>query len=161
LAEEAGSLEEAFLSAPSPAPYPAGEASSLLLSRCDAFVDAVHSRAARLGGLSGNLLPAPKNGSACKRLFLFLRWMVRRDAVDPGGWERISPSELVLPLDVHLHRISLALGLTARTVPDLKAALEVTGALRNFDPDDPVRFDFSLARLGIRSDYSLKSYLQA
>jgi uncharacterized protein (TIGR02757 family) len=90
---------------------------------------------------------------------LFLRWMVRRDQVDIGSWTTVSPAELVMPLDTHIHRIARALGLTSRATADLAAALEVTAALRAFDSDDPVRFDFSLARLGIRSDYSLKDYM--
>ncbi len=110
-------------------------------------------------GLARNLLPAPRDGSACKRLMLFLRWMVRRDQVDIGAWTCVSPAELVMPLDTHIHRISRALGLASRATADLAAALEVTASLRAFDPDDPVRFDFSLSRLGIRSDYSLKDYL--
>jgi uncharacterized protein (TIGR02757 family) len=166
LAEKAGSLEAFFLSAPSVSPsgYPPDEPSRHLLDRCDAFVDGVRAAAASSGGgaaLPVNLLPAPRDGSACKRLMLFLRWMVRRDDVDPGGWTRVSPSELVLPLDVHLHRISSVLGMTSRRSADLRAALEVTAVLRAIDPADPVRFDFSLARLGIRSDYSLNSFLRA
>ena len=110
-------------------------------------------------GLARNLLPAPRDGSACKRLMLFLRWMVRRDAVDVGEWTSVSPGELVIPLDTHVHRIARELGLTSRATADLAAALEVTESLRAYDPLDPVRFDFSLSRLGIRSDYSLKDYL--
>lgn len=156
-----------------------GGPSGRLLAGCDAFValvlDAAHtaSRAAGReeaamaespeyptgGALARNLLPAPRDGSACKRIMLFLRWMVRRDEVDLGAWCSLSPEELVIPLDTHVHRIALALGLTRRSSADLTAALETTEALRSFDPLDPVRFDFSLARLGIRSDYSLKDYL--
>ena len=100
--------------------------------------------------LSSNyLLPSPDKGSACKRLNLFLRWMVRRDAVDPGGWSGISPSKLVIPLDTHMHRISLMLGLTKRRPGDLKTALEITRGFSAMVPDDPVRYDFCLTRLGI------------
>jgi len=171
VAREAGSLEGAFTVLDSGASGPES-----LLARCDAFVDRIRAAAAGAarelppsparrgrGGagmpalLAANLLPAPRDGSACKRLMLFLRWMVRRDEVDPGGWTTVRPSELILPLDVHLHRISLALGLTTRRIPDLRAALEATASLRAIDPEDPVRFDFALARLGIRSDYSLNS----
>lgn len=108
--------------------------------------------------MAANLLSAPSGGSACKRLMLFLRWMVRSDAVDPGGWTSVSPAELVVPLDVHIHRIAGILGLRRRATPDLLAALEVTEALRAFDPADPVRFDFALSRTGIRSDYDLFRY---
>jgi uncharacterized protein (TIGR02757 family) len=76
--------------------------------------------------------------------------MVRRDAVDPGGWEGMSPAQLIVPLDVHMHRICRALGLTRRQAADLRTAVEITDAFRAFAPDDPVRYDFALTRLGIR-----------
>lgn len=98
------------------------------------------------------LLPSPSMGSACKRMNLFLRWMVRRDAVDPGGWTEVPPSKLVVPLDTHMHRIALSLGLTTRKQADLRTALEVTAAFRCIVPDDPVRYDFALTRQGIRRD---------
>lgn len=94
-------------------------------------------------------LPSPSGGSACKRLNLFLRWMVRRDAVDPGPWETISAARLVIPLDTHMHRIGRALGLTGRSSADLKTAVEMTEAFRSICPGDPVRYDFALTRLGI------------
>lgn len=100
----------------------------------------------------GHLLALPQRGSACKRLHLFLRWMVRCDAVDPGGWEAVSPSKLVVPLDVHMHRICRQMGLTRRNAADRTTALEVTGAFRRWAPNDPVRYDFALTRLGIRAD---------
>ena len=103
-------------------------------------------------GKPRSLLPSPVAGSACKRLNLFLRWMVRRDEVDPGGWDHVPPSKLIVPLDIHMHRISLQLGLTGRKQANLKAACEITNAFRAIEPDDPVRYDFSLTRLGIRDD---------
>jgi uncharacterized protein (TIGR02757 family) len=96
------------------------------------------------------LLPSPAKGSACKRLNLFLRWMVRSDEVDPGGWKLPEPSKLIVPLDTHMHRISLDAGLTQRKQADLQTALEVTRAFRTIAPQDPVRYDFALTRLGIR-----------
>jgi uncharacterized protein (TIGR02757 family) len=96
-----------------------------------------------------HLLPTPVRGSACKRLWLFLRWMVRRDEVDPGGWERVSPAGLLVPLDVHMGRICRALGLTERSQADLKAAREATRAFRRIRPDDPVRYDFALTRVAM------------
>lgn len=98
------------------------------------------------------LLPPPELGSACKRLNLFLRWMVRRDAVDPGGWSRVSPSKLVIPLDTHMHRISLVLNLTGRKQANLTTAFEITRAFALVAPDDPVRYDFALTRLGIMKE---------
>ncbi len=95
------------------------------------------------------MLPDPSRGSACKRLHLFLRWMIRNDDVDPGVWAGIKPSFLIVPMDVHMHRISKAFGMTARHQADLKAALEVTSLFRAIRPDDPVRYDFCLTRMGI------------
>jgi len=98
------------------------------------------------------LIPTPGRGSACKRLNLFLRWMVRRDEVDPGGWDGVPPSKLLVPLDTHMHRIAMTLGLTKRKQADLRTALEITEAFRKFSPSDPVRYDFVLTRFGIRKD---------
>ncbi len=96
-----------------------------------------------------SLLSSPADGSACKRLNLYLRWMVRRDAVDPGPWRTMPRSRLVVPLDTHMFRISRALGLTARRQADLKTALEITRGFARLSPRDPVRYDFCLTRLGI------------
>jgi uncharacterized protein (TIGR02757 family) len=98
------------------------------------------------------LLPDPAKGSACKRAFLFLRWMIREDAVDPGGWQDIAASRLVVPLDTHMYRISRDLGFTRRRQANLKTALEITGRFREIEPDDPVKYDFALTRFGIRAD---------
>jgi uncharacterized protein (TIGR02757 family) len=98
------------------------------------------------------LLARPERGSACKRWHLFLRWMVRRDAVDPGPWRRLGPERLVVPLDAHLFRIGTALGFTERRSADGRAALEVTGGFRALSPRDPVRYDFSLARAAMEGE---------
>lgn len=103
-------------------------------------------------GRPRSLLPSPAAGSACKRLNLFLRWMVRQDAVDPGGWDAVPRSKLIVPVDIHMHRISLQLGLTTRKQANLRTACEITSAFKVFDPDDPVRYDFCLTRFGIRDD---------
>jgi uncharacterized protein (TIGR02757 family) len=103
-------------------------------------------------GPGNPLLACPDRGSACKRLNLFLRWMVRRDDVDPGGWDGIPPGKLIVPLDTHMHRISRMFGLTTRRQADMRAALEVTEGFRAIAPDDPVRYDFCLTRLGIRGE---------
>jgi uncharacterized protein (TIGR02757 family) len=95
------------------------------------------------------LLPSPGKGSACKRLNLFLRWMVRSDDVDPGGWSGVEAGKLIVPLDTHMHRMGLEAGLTRRKQADMQAALEVTRAFRTIAPEDPVRYDFALTRLGI------------
>lgn len=97
------------------------------------------------------LLPSPLDGSACKRWWMFLRWMIRpgKEGIDLGAWTAFPPSELVVPLDTHVLRIARFVGLTERTDGSLKTAQEVTSSLRRFDPADPVRFDFALAHLGI------------
>jgi len=107
-----------------------------------------------------SLVPQGSSGSACKRLNLFLRWMVRRDHVDPGGWERVPASRLIVPLDVHMHRISLAMGLTERKQANMRAALDATAAFRKMMPEDPVRYDFSLTRLGIRGELGVDEWLE-
>ena len=100
------------------------------------------------------VLPDPDKGSACKRLNLFLRWMIRKDEIDPGIWEDIPRDILIIPLDTHMMQISQILGFTERKSADMKTAIEITDALKNYDPVDPVRFDFSLTRLGIHPDLS-------
>ena len=104
---------------------------------------------ASCGGVPKFLLPSPSGGSACKRLNLMLRWLIRRDAVDPGGWEGVSPRGLLVPLDVHMHRMARKMGATRRKAADLRTVVEVTAAFREVCPDDPVRYDFALTRLGI------------
>ena len=111
------------------------------------------------GVRDNSLLPSPGNGSACKRLNLFLRWMVRRDDVDPGGWDSVPRSKLIVPLDTHMQRICRALGLTERRQASLRTALEVTSAFRTIAKDDPVRYDFALTRLGMRKDGDLNAFL--
>jgi uncharacterized protein (TIGR02757 family) len=91
----------------------------------------------------------PSTGAACKRMNLFLRWMVRRDGVDPGGWTTVPPRQLVVPLDTHTIRVGRCLRLTTRTSPGWKMATDITSALRTLDPDDPVRYDFSLCHLSM------------
>lgn len=96
------------------------------------------------------LFPAPASGSACKRLCMFLRWVVRpADGIDLGLWRGISPAQLVIPVDTHIQRICGYLGFSHRRNADWRMAREITAALRRFDPADPVKYDFSLAHLGI------------
>jgi uncharacterized protein (TIGR02757 family) len=93
--------------------------------------------------------PRPSAGSACKRLNLFLRWMVRRDALDLGIWSRVTPAQLVVPLDTHVIRLGRCLGLTKYTSPGWRMARDITSSLRRLDPDDPIRYDFSLCHVGM------------
>jgi len=106
-----------------------------------------------------HLVALPQKGSACKRLHLFLRWMVRQDEVDPGGWQKVGPSKLIVPVDVHMHRICLCLGLTTRKQANQATALEITDRFRAMVPEDPVKYDFALTRLGIRNDCDLGGFL--
>lgn len=104
-------------------------------------------------GCSGNyLLPSPEGGSACKRINLFLRWLVRSDGVDPGCWDGVSSSRLLVPLDTHMHRICTSLGFTRRKQADIRTALEVTSVFREIAPLDPVRYDFTLTRIGMNGE---------
>ena len=93
--------------------------------------------------------PRPSAGSACKRLNLFLRWMVRRDAVDLGVWTRVPASKLIVPLDTHVIRLGRCLGLTRYASPGWKMAADITASLRALDPADPVRFDFAICHVGM------------
>lgn len=95
------------------------------------------------------LLPDPEKGSALKRQNLFLRWMVRKDRVDPGGWDEVAPTKLLYPLDTHIYTFALRAGLTRRKSADLKTALEITEKFRKLNPQDPVKYDFALTRVGI------------
>ena len=113
------------------------------------FVSKLRNEAARSGyPLVQNLLPDPMAGSACKRLILFLRWVVRRGEFDLGLWTCIGPESLIVPLDLILGRAGRCLGFTKRAANDWKAAEEITDALRKYDHLDPVRFDFALSQIG-------------
>jgi len=96
-----------------------------------------------------HFFPTPRKGSACKRMNLFLRWMVRDRDIDFGIWKGISKDSLIIPLDTHIGWISRCLGLTGRHSSDWKAAVEITEALRSFDPEDPLKYDFALCHHGI------------
>ncbi|MGZ5492631.1 MAG: TIGR02757 family protein [Thermoanaerobaculia bacterium] len=121
------------------------------------FVDVILSREDGEGSGRGSpitkslryLLTSPDDGSACKRMNLFLRWMVRRTPPDLGIWDFVDPAKLVVPLDTHVHRIATFLGLNRRKSADWKAARAVTDRLAKFNPADPVRYDFAICRLGI------------
>ena len=93
--------------------------------------------------------PRPSAGSACKRLNLFLRWMVRRDEIDLGVWTRVPASKLIVPLDTHVIRLGRCLRLTRYVSPGWRMAADVTRSLRRLDPIDPVRFDFSICHVGM------------
>jgi uncharacterized protein (TIGR02757 family) len=112
------------------------------------------------GGGHTHLVADPSRGSACKRWHLFLRWMVRSDAVDPGCWSAISPARLLVPLDAHMWRICRGLGLTSYASPTRKAALQVTEGFGAICPEDPVRYDFALMHASVNEDPDLMRLLQ-
>lgn len=93
--------------------------------------------------------PRPSAGSACKRLNLFLRWMVRDDEIDLGVWKRLSPARLIVPLDTHVIRLGRCLRLTRYVSPGWRMAADITASLRRLDATDPVRFDFSICHVGM------------
>jgi uncharacterized protein (TIGR02757 family) len=149
LLEAHGSIERAFSSNLATDAEDVGDA-------LEAFSAA--ARAVDLAAAYGRVPPTPgahyffsrpSTGAACKRLNLFLRWMARRDGVDPGGWTTVPPRQLVVPLDTHTIRVGKCLRFTRRTTPGWKMAVDITRALRAIDPDDPVRYDFSLCHLSM------------
>jgi uncharacterized protein (TIGR02757 family) len=113
------------------------------------------------GGIKNSLIPIPDRGSACKRLNLFLRWMVRNDVVDPGGWDMICPSKLIIPLDTHMYNIGSGLNMTMRKQANMLTAIQITDAFKKIEPNDPVKYDFSLTRLGIRQDGDPAQFLDS
>lgn len=143
LLAEFGSLELAFLAG---APGSDRGPGARTLSALDAFSREIRLRA---GGELGILVPLPEAKSARKRLCLYLRWMVRRDSVDPGGWNSFSPADLLVPVDTHMIRVGRALGFTSEKAPTLRACLEITEGFRGINPGDPVKYDFALTRPGI------------
>ena len=149
---EAGSIEEFFVQGDDPASPDIGPALDAFSERAlqtnlrEVYGTAVPTRA----GVC-YFFPRPSGGSACKRLNLFLRWMVRDDAIDLGVWKSVSPSRLIVPLDTHVIRLGHCLRLTHYASPGWKMAAEITARLREINPGDPVRFDFSLCHVGMMS----------
>lgn len=109
---------------------------------------AIYGRARPVPGV-GYFFSRPSSGGACKRLNLFLRWVVRRDAVDLGVWTAVRPAQLIVPLDTHIIRVGRCLGMTTRVSPGWKMATDITATLRRLNPDDPVRYDFAMCHLGM------------
>jgi uncharacterized protein (TIGR02757 family) len=153
--DRSGSIEAFFVAESSPdsggAPQPADVESALdgFGTRALALnLREAYGRIPRRAGVC-YFFPRPSSGSACKRLNLFLRWMVRRDAMDLGVWSQLSPSQLIVPLDTHVIRLGRCLRLTRYTSPGWAMAREITASLRELDPHDPVKYDFSLCHLGM------------
>jgi uncharacterized protein (TIGR02757 family) len=117
---------------------------------CDSLLDMyakTHNRP--VPGQLSYLLPRPAAGSACKRLNLFLRWMVRSDDVDTGLWRRIDKAKLIVPVDVHMGRLCRILGFHDRKIISLSTAVKITDCFAQIEPADPVKYDFALSRIGI------------
>jgi len=150
--ERDGSIEGFFLRGYEPGHDDIGPALSSFAARALELDCAPYHPDGNLPASAGVrfFFPSPSGGSTCKRLAMFLRWMVRPDdGVDFGLWRGVRPSKLVIPLDTHVSRIASYLGLTSRRSVGWRMAQEVTAHLRIFAPEDPVRFDFALCRLGI------------
>jgi len=142
-----GSIQEFFLKGCGPADKNIIPAlSKFCASLCQMYADEHNGRVT--AGLQ-YLLASPEKGSPCKRLNLFLRWMVRKDQVDPGLWKSIDKGKLIVPLDVHMARLCRILGLYHQKTPSLAAALKITESLLEIHPADPVKYDFALSRIGI------------
>jgi uncharacterized protein (TIGR02757 family) len=130
----------------------------------DTVLPALRKFIKKFGGKIDNnyssLLSIPEGSSAFKRFNLYLRWMIRKDNVDPGGWIGIPASKLIVPLDVHMYRICCGLNFTNRKQADIKSAISITHNFRSFSFEDPVKFDFALTRLGMTKDDRLNILLR-
>jgi len=146
---ESGSIEGFFAAGDDPsAPDISAALDSFSRRALETDLKPVYGRTAKRRGVC-YFFPRPSAGSACKRLNLYLRWMVRRDAVDLGVWTKVSPSRLIVPLDTHVIRLGRCLRLTKYVSPGWKMAAEITASLRALDAADPVRYDFSLCHIGM------------
>ena len=147
--EQSGSIERFFLEGYRSEDEDVGPALDSFSTRALALdIRRAYGRVPRRPGVC-YFFPRPSAGSACKRLNLFLRWMVRTDQVDLGAWTMVPASKLIVPLDTHVIRLGRCLRLTRYVSPGWKMAADITRTLRRLDPDDPVRFDFSLCHVGM------------
>ena len=143
-----GSLEKCFISGYHPSQRNIVPALSKF---CDRLLN-IHAGGCLDGQISRGLkflLAGPAGGSASKRLNLFLRWMVRNDNVDTGLWKSIEPARLIVPVDVHMGRLCKILDLYSQKTLSLSAAMSITESFARIEPDDPVKYDFALSRIGI------------
>lgn len=147
---ESGSIEAFFVDGDDPSSPDIGAALNAFSARA-LSTDLGEAYGGRLPKRPGvcYFFPRPSAGSACKRLNLFLRWMVRKDAIDLGVWTRVAPARLIVPLDTHVIRVGRCLRLTRYVSPGWKMAADITASLRQIDPVDPVRYDFSLCHVGM------------
>lgn len=116
----------------------------------DAVVDYFYARAGKnVGQGFYHMIPNPKNGGAMKRMCMYLRWLVRKSPVDVGIWDFMPSRDLYIPLDVHVARVSRQMGLLTRKANDFKSVIELTDKLKEFDSNDPVKYDFAIFGYGI------------
>jgi uncharacterized protein (TIGR02757 family) len=147
--DRSGSVEGFFLEGYDPAADDIADALDSFSTRAMALdLTAAYGRVPKRPGVC-YFFARPSAGSGCKRLNLFLRWMVRRDALDLGVWTRVPPAKLIVPLDTHVIRVGRCLRLTTYTSPGWRMARDITASLRALDPVDPVKYDFSVCHLGM------------
>ncbi|HUK37011.1 MAG TPA: TIGR02757 family protein [Vicinamibacterales bacterium] len=147
--ERSGSIEGFFLEGYDPSAPDLASALDSFSERAMALdLRRAYGRVPKRPGVA-YFFPRPSKGSACKRLNLFLRWMIRHDALDLGIWTRVPASKLVVPLDTHVIRVGRCLQLTRLQSPGWKMASDITASLARIDGDDPTRYDFSLCHLGM------------
>ncbi len=149
--DEAGSIEAFFLRGYRADAEDIGAALDDFCTRARAVPLKRLSRSAGSQNRVGYFFPRPRDGSACKRLNLYLRWMVRHDRIDLGVWGGVDRSQLVVPLDTHVIRVGRCLRLTRYQSPGWPMAREITQGLRRLDPHDPVKYDFSLCHIGMQN----------
>jgi uncharacterized protein (TIGR02757 family) len=148
--DRSGSLERFFADGHDPAAADIGPAIDRFSKRAmDLDLKAAYGRVPRRPGVA-YFFPRSATGSACKRMNLFLRWMVRHDALDLGVWTAVRPARLVVPLDTHVIRVGRCLGLTRYASPGWRMASDITASLRRLDPEDPVKYDYSLCHIGMK-----------
>lgn len=147
--ERSGTIEDFFLEGFDPAAEDVGPALDSLSTRALRLdIRRAYGKVPKRAGVC-YFFPRPSAGSACKRLNLFLRWMVRSDEVDLGVWTKVPAGKLIVPLDTHVIRLGRCLKLTRYTSPGWRMAADITASLRALDPGDPVRFDFSICHVGM------------
>lgn len=139
LYENDGGLESLFK-------YGYENSSNIFIPVCDYF----YSRFQITQGVKF-MIPNPHKGGAMKRMCMFLRWMVRKAPVDLGLWDFMPPTDLLIPLDTHVARLSREMGLLTRNTNDFKSVIEITENLRKFDPVDPIKYDFALFGYGVNT----------
>ena len=147
--DRSGSIEDFFVEGLASGAVDVGEALQSFSTRALALdVSAIYGRKRPKPGVA-YFFSRPSSGGACKRLNLFLRWMVREDRVDLGVWKKVRPGQLIVPLDTHIIRVGQCLRLTRLKSPGWRMAADITASLRAIDPVDPIKFDFSICHLGM------------